>query len=438
MSRLTKKGKTMANNQLRRIAIIGGVRIPFCRSNSFYADESNQDMLAAALQGLVERFDLQGEKIDEVIGGAVTVHSKDWNLTREAVLSTDLSPLTPGVTLQQACGTSLQSAMILGAKIASGQIDSGIACGSDTTSDAPIVFSRKFAQRMIKLSQARTMKDRFKVFKGFSFSELTPQPPQNSEPRTGLSMGQHCERMVKEWGVTREAQDQLAYNSHQNAHAAWEDGEFDDMVVPYAGVTRDNNIRPDTTLEKMGTLRTVFDRKNGSLTAANSTPLTDGASSILLASEEWAKAHNLPVQAYLTFSRNAAVDFVEDEGLLMAPAVAMSEMLQAANLSLQDFDFYEIHEAFAGQVLCTLKAWDDEAFCTQRLGLDKKLGTIDMDKLNVVGGSVAMGHPFAATGARVMSTLAHLLEKKGSGRGLISICTAGGMGVTAILERPEA
>lgn len=427
----------MADNQQRKIAIIGGVRIPFCRSNSAYSDESNLDMMAAALQGLVERYHLQGEKIDEVVGGAVTVHSKDWNLAREAVLSTDLSPLTPGITLQQACGTSLQSAMILGAKIASGQIESGIACGSDTTSDAPIVFGRKFAQRMIKLSQARTLKDRLKVFKGFSFSELTPQGPQNSEPRTGMSMGQHCERMVREWNVSRESQDKLAYDSHQHAYSAWEQGEFDDMVVPYAGVTRDNNIRPETTLEKMSTLRTVFDRsKNGSLTAANSTPLTDGASSILLASEEWAKAHDLPVQAYLTFSRTSAVDFVHDEGLLMAPTVAMSEMLEKAGLTLQDFDFYEIHEAFAGQVLCTLKAWNDEDYCKNRLGLDKKLGEIDMSKLNVLGGSVAMGHPFAATGARVMATLAHLLEKKGSGRGLISICTAGGMGVTAIVERP--
>lgn len=429
----------MASNQLRRIAIIGGVRIPFCRSNTAYADETNLDMLSAALQGLVERYKLQGEKIDEVIGGAVTTHAKDWNLAREAILSTDLSPLTPGVTLQQACGTSLQAAMILGAKIACGQIESAIACGTDTTSDAPIVFGRKFAQRMIKLSQARSFKDRLKVFKGFSLRELTPMGPQNSEPRTGLSMGQHCERMVQEWGISRAEQDQLAYNSHQHAHAAWEAGEFDDMVIPYAGVTRDNNIRADTTLEKMGTLRSVFDRSaKGSLTAANSTPLTDGASSVLLASEEWAKAHNLPVQAYLTFSRNASVDFVDDEGLLMAPTVAMAEMLKMAGLSLQDFDFYEIHEAFAGQVLCTLKAWNDEDYCKNRLGLEDKLGEIDMSKLNVLGGSVAMGHPFAATGARIIATLSHLLEKKGSGRGLISICTAGGMGVTAIIERPEA
>lgn len=426
----------MANNQLRRIAIVGGVRIPFCRSNTAYADETNLDMLSAALRGLSDRYQLQGVKIDEVMGGAVTSHAKDWNLCREAILSTDLSPLTPGITLQQACGTSIQAALLLGAKIATGQIDSAIASGADTTSDAPIVFGRKFAQRMIKLSQAKTFGQRLKVFKGFSLKELTPVGPQNAEPRTGLSMGQHCERMAKEWGITREEQDKLAYESHQKAYAAWERGDFDDCVIPYAGVTRDNNLRADTTLEKMATLRTVFDRKNGTLTAANSTPLTDGASSVLLCSEEWAKERGLPIQAYLTYGRTAAVDFVNDEGLLMAPTVAVAEMLQMANLSLQDFDFYEIHEAFAAQVLCTLKAWNDKTFCKERLGLDAPLGEIDPEKFNVNGSSLAAGHPFAATGGRVIANLAQLLEKKGSGRGLISVCTAGGMGVTAILERP--
>ncbi|GAB4196599.1 MAG: acetyl-CoA C-acetyltransferase [Wenzhouxiangellaceae bacterium] len=426
----------MASNQLRKIAIVGGVRIPFCRSNSAYAEETNLDMLAASMQGLIDRYQLAGEKIDEVVGGAITTHAKDWNLAREALLSTSLSPLTPGITLMQACGASLQAAMMSGAKIAAGQIESAIAIGSDTTSDAPIVFGRKFARRMIRLSQARSMGQRWNILKGLRPGELKPIAPQNAEPRTGLSMGQHCERMAKEWGVSREDQDQLAYESHQKAHAAWENGDFDDAVVPYAGVTRDNNIRPETTLEKMAKLRTVFDRENGTLTAANSTPLTDGAATVLLCSEEWAKQRNLPIQAYMTYSRTSAVDFVNDEGLLMAPTIAVAEMLQAANMSLQDFDFYEIHEAFAAQVLCTLKAWNSEEYCKERLGLDAALGEIDRSKMNVKGSSIAVGHPFGATGARILGHAAQLLEEKGSGKALISICTAGGMGVSAILERP--
>jgi acetyl-CoA C-acetyltransferase len=427
----------MSEQTLRRVAIVGGVRIPFCRSNTSYADVTNLDMLSAALQGLVERYELAGEQIDEVVGGAVTTHSKDWNLAREAVLSTDLSPLTPGITLQQACGTSLQAALISGAKIAAGQIDSAIACGSDTTSDAPLVLKRKLAQRLIKLPRARSFKDKLKLFKGFSFSELAPVPPANGEPRTGLSMGQHCERMARAWNINRETQDKLALASHQSAHKAWEQGFYDDMVTSFAGVTRDNNIRADSTLKKLAELRPAFDRKSGkgTLTAANSTPLTDGAAAVMLCSEEYAEQHNLPVLAYLTHGRHAAVDFVNDEGLLMAPTVAMAEMLQAADLSLQDFDRYEIHEAFAAQLLCTLKAWESEDYCRQRLGLKQAMGSIDQSKMNLHGGSIAIGHPFAATGARIVSTLAEELAAGEGKRGVISVCTAGGMGVTAIVEK---
>jgi len=422
---------------LRRVAIVGGSRIPFCRSNTIYADKSNLDMLAAALDGIVERFDLDGVQVDEVMAGAVMTHSRDFNLAREAVLSSKLSPLTPGITLQQACGTSLQGALNLAAKIACGQIESGIAAGSDTTSDAPIVFGNKFARRMIHLSQARTMKQRMSALKGFSPGELKPVSPTNGEMRTGLSMGQHCERMAQEWQIKREDQDQMAYDSHHKAAAAYEAGFFDALVTPFGGVSRDNNLRADTSLEKLGSLRTVFDKgPKATMSAGNSTSLTDGAAAILLCSEEWAKKHNLPVQAYLTTGRSAAIDFINDEGLLMAPTVAVAEMLQRTGFELQDFDFYEIHEAFAAQVLCTLKAWESEEYCSERLGLDKPLGSIDKDKLNVNGSSLAVGHPFAATGARIVATLAQLLEEKGSGRGLISVCTAGGMGVCAILERP--
>ncbi len=396
-------------------------------------------MLSAAIQGLVNRFELDGEQIDEVVAGAVTTHLRDWNLAREAVLSTTLSPLTPGITLQQACGTSLQAALGISAKIASGQIECGIAAGSDTTSDAPIVFGRKFARRLIRFGGARSMAQKMKILRGFRFSELTPQVPGSGEPRTRLSMGQHCERMAREWQISREDQDQLSVTSHHRAAAAYGEGFFDELIQPWGGVARDNNLRPDTSTEKLSTLRTVFGKgQDATLTAGNSTPLTDGAAGVLLASEEWAALRGLPVQAYLTAGQSAAVDFVNDEGLLMAPTVAVSELLNRSGYSLQDFDYYEIHEAFAAQVLCTLAAWESDSYCKDRLNLDAALGSIDRERLNVKGSSLAVGHPFAATGARILSTLGQLLAShNGPARGLISICTAGGMGVAAILERVE-
>lgn len=426
-------------NELRRVALIGGSRIPFCRSNTMYAEKTNMDMLSASLQGLTDRFDLAGEQIDEVVAGAVTTHSKDWNLAREAVLSTTLSPLTPGITLQQACGTSLQAALGLGAKIASGQIECGIAAGSDTTSDAPIVFPRKFARRLIRLGGAKTPRQKLQALKGFAFGELAPQPPGNGEPRTRLSMGQHCERMAREWSTSRADQDELAVTSHHRAAAAYAEGFFDELITPWGGVARDNNLRADTSVEALSSLRTVFDKgPQATLTAGNSTPLTDGAASVLLASEEWAALRGLPVQAYLTEGRSAAVDFINDEGLLMAPTVAVAELLSRTGYRLQDFDYYEIHEAFAAQVLCTLSAWESETYCRDRLGLDGALGSIDRKRLNVKGSSLAVGHPFAATGARILGTLGQLLaEHDGPARGLISVCTAGGMGVAAILESAE-
>ena len=423
---------------LRRVVVAGGVRIPFCRSNTLYADLSNLDMLTTTLNGLVEKFHLQGVHVDEVVGGSVVNHSRDWNIAREAVIGTKLAATTPGITMIQACGTSLQAAMGIAAKIATGEIDSGIAMGSDTTSDAPIVFSKKFSKRLVAAQQARSLGQRFGAFKGFGFGELTPQPPSVAEPRTGLSMGQHCELMAQQWKITRADQDQLALESHRKAAAAYKSGFMDDLLVPCAGVFRDNNLREDMTIEKISTLKTAFDRtERGTLTAANSTPLTDGAAAVLLASEEWAMKRGLPILARLTYSQTAANDFVAGEGLLMAPTIAVSRMLDRAGLKLQDFDYYEIHEAFAAQVLATLKAWEDADYCKSRLGKDAPLGSIDRTKLNVRGSSLAFGHPFAATGARVMGNLAKLLGQNG-GRGLISVCTAGGMGVTAIMESADA
>lgn len=426
----------MNSPKVRRIAIVGGSRIPFCRSNTFYADQSNLDMLSSSIEGVVKKYGLSGKVIDEVVAGAVTTHSKDFNLAREAVLSTSLSPLTPGITLQQACGTSLQAALMSGAKIAAGHIECAIVAGTDTTSDVPIVFQERFAKRLVALGRARSVGQKLSVFKGFNLGELTPVPPKNAEPRTGLSMGAHCERMAKEWNIAREDQDRLTLDSHVNAAKAWDQGFFDDLVTPHAGVLRDNIIRPDTSLEKLSTLKPAFDRQTGTLTAGNSTTLTDGAAAVLLASEEWAEANNLPILAYLVAGKTSAVDHVHaEEGLLMAPTVAVSELLKVSGYSLQDFDFYEIHEAFAAQVLCTLKAWESESYCRDRLGLPEALGAIDRSKMNIKGGSIAIGHPFAATGARILSTLGAILDQAGSGRGLISVCTAGGMGVAAIVER---
>ena len=423
---------------LRRVAVIGGVRIPFCRSNTFYADLTNLDMMTGALNALVEKYNLKGQHIDEVVGGAVVTHSKDWNLAREAVLGTRLSPSTPGITMMQACGTSLQGALGSAAKIATGDIDCAIAVGSDTTSDPPIVVTKKLAKRLTKASQQKSTMDKLRAFKGFSPGELAPMPPSVAEPRTGLTMGEHCELMAQVWDIPRAEQDAFALESHQKAAEAYRSGYMDDLVVPFSGVFRDNNIRGDATLDKLSTLKTAFEKgEHGTLTAANSTPLTDGAAAVLLASEDWAKKHGLPILAYLTYSQTAANDFVGGDGLLMAPTIAVSKMLERAGLELQDFDLYEIHEAFAAQVLSTLKAWEDPTYCQERLGRSEPLGSIDRTKLNVRGSSIAMGHPFAATGARIMANLAKLLSERG-GRGLISICTAGGMGVAAIMETKDA
>jgi acetyl-CoA C-acetyltransferase len=421
----------------RRVAVIGGVRIPFARGNGAYADVGNQEMLTAALRGVAERYGLSGIKIDEVAAGAVMKHSSQWNLTRESVLGSGLAAETPGLDLQRACGTSLEAAIALGNKIALGQIDSAIAAGVDTVSDPPVVYPKAFQRLLLRSYRGKTTGERLGPWLKLRARHFRPVLPGTSEPRTGLSMGESTELMVKTWGIGRTEQDQLALESHQKAAAAYAQGFYKDLVREYLGLAQDNNIRADTSLEKLAKLRPVFDPSSaGTLTAGNSTPMTDGASAVLLASEDWARERNLPVLAYLAYAKVAAVDYVDKkEGLLMAPAFAVPRMLKDAGLTLQDFDFYEIHEAFAGQVLCTLKAWNDPVFCQEKLGLPSPLGTIDRSKLNVKGGSLAIGHPFAATGSRIVATLAKILDESKAKRGLISICTAGGMGVTAILER---
>lgn len=423
--------------QLRRVAIVGGNRIPFARSNTVYATASNQEMLISALEGLVERYNLHGERLGEVVAGAVLKHSRDFNLTRECVLGSRLAPETPAYDLQQACGTGLEAAILVANKIALGQIDCGIAGGVDTTSDAPIGVNEGLRQILLEANRGKSTGDKLKSLLKIRPRHLAPAIPRNGEPRTGLSMGEHCELMAQRWAIPRDEQDQLALASHQKLAAAYAEGWQDDLLTPFRGLTRDQNLRPDISAEKLASLKPCFERgPRGTMTAANSTPLTDGASVVLLASEEWAKARGLPVLAYFRDGEAAAVDFVQGkEGLLMAPVYAVPRLLARNGLSLQDFDYYEIHEAFAAQVLCTLKAWEDAEYCKERLGLDAPLGAIDRSKMNVKGSSLAAGHPFAATGGRIVANLAKLLSVAGEGRGLISICAAGGQGVTAILER---
>lgn len=424
-------------NTLRRVAIIGGNRIPFARSNGPYASASNQAMLTAALEGLIERFNLHGLRLGEVAAGAVLKHSRDFNLTRECVLGSRLSPQTPAYDLQQACGTGLEAALLVANKIALGQIDCGIAGGVDTTSDAPIGVNEGLRQILLQINRSKGLGDKLKTLLQLRPGQLKPELPRNGEPRTGLSMGQHCELMAQTWNIPRDEQDQLALDSHRKLAAAYAEGWHDDLLTPFLGLTRDNNLRPDLSLEKLAALKPVFERSaRGTLTAGNSTPLTDGASLVLLGSEDWARERGLPVLAYLRDGEAAAVDFVKGaEGLLMAPVYAVPRLLARNGLTLQDFDYYEIHEAFAAQVLCTLKAWEDPDYCKSRLGLDAPLGSIDRSRLNVKGSSLAAGHPFAATGGRIVANLAKLLDRAGQGRGLISICAAGGQGVTAIIER---
>ena len=418
-----------------RVAVVGGSRTPFCRSHSVYKDCSNQDLMVAALNGVINRFDLKGQTLGEVVLGAVIKHSKDWNLARESVIESGLSMRTPAIDLQRACGTSLEAAIVVANKIALGQIEAGIAGGTDTVSDAPVVYPDEYRRVLMEIHRARSLLDRIKPIFKIRPRHFKPVLPGVVEPQTGLSMGESMEITAQRWDVQREHQDQLALSSHIKAAAAYDAGWFEDLVIPYMDAEEDNNIRRDTTFEKLSALKPVFDRtEDGTMTAGNSTPLTDGAAAVLLASEDWARKKNLPVLAYLTFAKASAVNFVNEEGLLMAPAYAVSDMLKQANLTLQDFDFYEIHEAFAAQTVATLKAWQSDEFCRTKLGRNEPMGPIDLSRLNMKGGSIAIGHPFAATGARIVATMAKLLSEKGSGRGLISICTAGGMGVCAIME----
>ncbi len=418
-----------------RVAVINGARVPFCRSHSAYRSCSNQDLMTAALQGLVQKCDLQGQTLGDVALGAVIKHSKDWNLARECVIDSGLSLQTPGVDLQRACGTSVEAAIMIANKIALGQIEAGIAGGTDTISDAPVVYNDDYRSILFEMHRARSTMDRIKPLFRIRPKHFKPVFPGVLEPRTNLSMGESTEITAKEWDVQREHQDQLALASHIKAAAAYDAGWYEDLVIPFMDVEEDNNIRRDTTFEKLSSLKPVFDKSGeGTMTAGNSTPLTDGAAAVLLASEDWARQKNLPIMAYLTFVKVAAVDFVKKEGLLMAPAYAVSDMLKQANLRLQDFDFYEIHEAFAAQTVATLKAWQSDEFCRTKLGRNEAMGPIDLSRLNTKGGSIAMGHPFAATGARIIASLAKMLQENGSGRGLISVCTAGGMGISAIME----
>jgi acetyl-CoA C-acetyltransferase len=423
------------NSSARRVAVLGGIRIPFARQDGPYVNASNQDMLTATRDALTGKFGLESQLLGEVAAGAVLKHSRDFNLTRECVLGSKLAPQMPAYDVQQACGTGLEATILVANKIALGQIESGIAGGVDTTSDVPLALNEDLRNVLLEVKRAKTGAQRLRALAKIRPQQIVPEIPRNAEPRTGLSMGEHTAIMAREWGIGREEQDQLAVRSHHHLAEAYDSGWLGDLVVPFLGLERDQNLRPDSSVEKLAKLKPVFGGPEGTMTAGNSTPLSDGASAVLLASEEWAAAHGIPVQAYLTGAQTAGVDYVHQrEGLLMAPAYAMPRMLARVGRTLQDFDFYEIHEAFAAQVLCTLKAWEDPVFCRERLGLEQPVGSIDRDKLNIHGGSLGAGHPFGATGGRIVAGLAKTLSQNGSGRGVISICAAGGLGVVAMME----
>lgn len=417
------------------MAILGGIRLPFVKAGTAFAPYTALDLMGECLKSLADRYELKGKAVGEVVVGTTFYLPETWNFAREAVFRSGLSPETPATFVQRACATSLDAAVVGAAKVASGRIDVAIVGGAESLSNVPVYYQPKFGRRLQAVKGARDLSGRLKALKGFSPKELAPQIPSVSEITTGMSMGEHCELMVKEWKISRQAQDELALASHQNGGKAYQRGFYRDLIVPFAGAEKDSILRPDTSLEKLAKLPPVFDRSPaGTLTAGNSSPLTDGAACVLIASEEWAKAHGFPVRAYLTEWEHAAVD-IKKEGLLMAPAYAVPRMLERNSMALQDFDFYEIHEAFAGQVLCTLAAWESDKYCRERVKIEKALGKIDRAKLNVAGGSVALGHPFGATGARILGTAAKLLDEKGSGKALISICTGGGMGTVAVVEK---
>ncbi len=345
-------------------------------------------------------------------------HSRDFNLTRECVLGSQLAPETPAYDVQQACGTGLEATILVANKIALGQIDSAIAGGVDTTSDAPLALNEDLRQVLLEVNRAKSNAARLKALAKLRPQQIVPEIPRNAEPRTGLSMGEHAAITAREWGIGREEQDELAVASHHHLAAAYDSGFIDDLVMPYLGLERDQNLRPDSSVEKLAKLKPVFGGPRRDDDRRQLDPaVSDGASAVLLASDEWAEAHGLAVLAYLVDAQTAAVDYVHKrEGLLMAPAYAVPKLLERNGLTLQDFDYYEIHEAFASQVLCTLEAWEDAVFCKRAARpRHSRSVAIDRAKLNVNGGSLGAGHPFGATGGRIVADLAKLLAEKGSG-----------------------
>jgi acetyl-CoA C-acetyltransferase len=421
--------------EFQPVYVVGGKRTPFVKSLTRFRHLTGQDLMTASLNALAQSFQLNNQIIGDVAIGGTIKNSLEWDFARECVLGSTLSPYTPAYGLQRACGSGLEAVIQIALKIGSHEMSLGIAGGVDTNSDLPIVVSKSLSQKLLQLHAAKNFSEKFKILLSLRPSDLKFKTPSVREPRTGLSMGEHCEKMVKEWNISRQAQDELALKSHQNAARAYQEGFYDDLVFEMEGIKRDGILREHTSIEQLTKLKPSFDfSEKGSLTAGNSTPLTDGAAAVLLADQSEIEKQGWVKLARFVDAQVAAIDFVHGDGLLMAPTLAVSKLLHRNNLTLQDFDFYEIHEAFEGQVLCTLKAWESEEYCKRVLKRDQAMGKIDLTKLNVKGGSVALGHPFAATGARIVASLAKLLHQKGKGRGLISICTAGGMGVAAILE----
>ncbi|MEM9188659.1 MAG: acetyl-CoA C-acyltransferase FadI [Myxococcota bacterium] len=427
------------NGNGKRVAVVAGLRTPFAKQGTAYKDVSALDLGKLAVTELLQRTGVEPSEIGQVVYGQVVPSLSGPNIAREIVLGTGMPQDIEAYSVSRACATSYQSTVNVAESILAGSVDCGIAGGSDSASDVPIAVSKKLADALVTASKARTLPDRLRAFKNLKPKDLIPVPPALKEMSTGLTMGESAEKMAKENGISRADQDAYAHRSHTRTAKAWNDGRFADEVmtvyVPpkYKGsIGEDNLVRKDSTLEGYEKLRPVFDRKHGSVTAGNSSPLTDGASALLLMREDKAKALGFDVLGFIRSYSFAALD--PRGQLLMGPSYATPIALDRAGIELSDIDLVDMHEAFAAQILSNTQAFESDAFAREKLGRKKRIGEIDWDKFNVNGGSIAIGHPFAATGARQITQTLHELKRRGGGLGLVTACAAGGLGAAMVLE----
>jgi acetyl-CoA acetyltransferase family protein len=410
-----------------RVAVIGGTRTPFAKAGTAFKRHSALDLAVHAVNGLMEKQELDPQAVDELVFGILLVDPRIPHLAREVVLASRLPAKVRALTITDNCITSLSGAALIADSILAGRAEVGIAGGVESLSNMPLLFNRRASRIFLDGASAKSLSQKMKLYLKLRPRDLTPKLPGIREPSTGLSMGEHCELMVKEWQIPRREQDQIAYRSHMNAHAATQDGRLRAEIHPLDGVDHDLLVRPATSIERLAKLAPVFDLSPaGTITAGNSSPLTDGATSVLLMSEARARREGRQPLAFIKAFEIASID--PEDGLLMGPGLAVPRVLRKAGLRLSDIDIVEMHEAFGGQIACNLRAW-------QQGWKEPAIGTVDLDKLNPLGSSIAVGHPFGATGARIITTLANEMKRRDARYGLISICGAGATAGAMILER---